>query len=120
METLTVETFKSKVFDFETHKEWKFSGPRPAIVDFYADWCAPCRALGPVLEEISKDYAGKVDIYKVNTEVTPEIAAMFGVRGIPALLFIPQVGDPSMSSGFLPRETLQRAIHEIFGIPTQS
>lgn len=120
MEVLNSSTFKQKVFDFEQNKAWKFVGSRPAIVDFYADWCAPCRALSPILQEIAEDYAGEVDIYKVNTEATPELAAMFGVRGIPALLFIPPAGTPSMNSGFLPRESLEQAIFELFGIAKKS
>ena len=116
MEILNQETFKEKVFNFEMNKEWKFTGPRPAIVDFYADWCGPCRALAPVLEELSNDYAGVVDIYKVNTETSPELAALFGVRGIPALLFIPMTGDPALAAGFAPKEKLEQAIEEILGI----
>ena len=116
MEILNYETFKAKVFDYENNKTWHFTGQKPAIVDFYADWCGPCRALSPILEEISQEYAGKVDVYKVNTEITPELAALFGVRGIPALLFIPTSGEPSMNAGFLPKERLQHAISEIFGI----
>lgn len=116
METLNIATFKQKVFAFDKSKTWLFNGQRPAIVDFYADWCGPCRALAPVLEEISKEYAGQIDIYKVNTEATPELAALFEVRGIPALLFIPKQGEPAMAAGFAPKESLQKAIHEIFGI----
>ncbi len=116
MEILNKETFKEKIFNFEQHKEWTFKGGRPAIVDFYADWCGPCRALSPILEELSKEYAGAVDIYKVNTELTPELASMFGIRGIPSLLFIPMNGDPAMASGFAPKESLQKAIHDIFDI----
>ena len=116
MEILNKLSFKSKVFDFESNKKWSFKGSKPAIVDFYADWCGPCRALSPILEELSKEYAGRVDIYKVNTESDPELAGMFGVRGIPALLFIPKIGDPSMTSGFMPKETLKEAIEKIFGV----
>ena len=116
MEKLSVETFKTKVFDFGKSKDWKFNGLRPAIIDFYADWCGPCRALAPVLDEVSREYAGKVDIYKVNTETEPELAALFGVRGIPALLFIPIAGEPAMSSGFMPKESFGKAINELFGI----
>lgn len=116
MEVLNIETFKSKIFDFEKNKDWNYSGELPAIVDFYADWCGPCRALSPVLEELAQEYKGKVNIYKVNTEETPELAALFGVRGIPALLFVPKTGEPAMSSGFTPKENLQQAISEIFGV----
>ncbi|MGZ3797610.1 MAG: thioredoxin [Pseudobdellovibrionaceae bacterium] len=116
MEILNVESFKANIFDFETSKEWAFKGSRPAIIDFYADWCGPCRALAPVLEEVSNQYSGKVDIYKVDTEATPELSALFGVRGIPALLFIPPQGEPAMASGFIPKESFERAIHEIFGV----
>jgi thioredoxin len=116
MENLTVATFKAKVFDFEKSKTWQFNGSRPAIIDFYADWCGPCHALAPVLEEVAQDYAGKVDVYKVNTETEPVLAALFEVRGIPAIVFIPMAGEPAMSSGFMPRESFTRAIHELFGI----
>lgn len=116
MEILNNETFKAKIFNYETSKEWSFVGSRPAIVDFYADWCAPCRALSPVLEAVAKKYDGKIDIYKVNTELTPELAGLFGVRGIPAILFIPISGDPTMASGFMPAEAFDDAIADVFNI----
>lgn len=116
METLTIETFKQKVFDFTKNKNWTFSGQKPVIVDFYADWCGPCRALSPILDNVAKKYSGKVDIYKVNTESTPELAALFDVRGIPSILFIPTSGEPSMSSGVIPEEGFDQAINELFGI----
>jgi len=116
MEILNKSGFKTKVFDFEKDQNWSFKGTKPAIVDFYADWCGPCRALSPVLEEISKEYEGRVDIYKVNTESDPELAALFSVRGIPALLFIPSTGTPTMASGFMPKESLKEAIAQVFGV----
>ena len=116
MENLTVETFKTKIFDFEKNETWNYAGERPVIIDFYADWCAPCRALAPVLEQVAKEYEGRVDVYKVNTETDPMLAALFSVRGIPAILFVPKQGDPAMSSGYMPVESFRNAIKDLFGI----
>jgi len=113
MEHLTAETFKAKVFDYEKNKEWKFEGDKPAIIDFYADWCGPCKMVAPVLEELSNEYDGKVDIYKVDTEVEQELAAVFGIRSIPSILFIPKSGQPQMSAGAMPKEGFVQAINEI-------
>lgn len=116
MEVLTLESFKQKVFNFDLSKEWKFEGNKPAIVDFYADWCGPCRMLSPILERVSDQYQGVVDIYKVDTEATPELASLFGIRGIPSLLFIPMAGEPAMSSGVIPEESFEKAIKDLFDI----
>ncbi len=116
MQNLTKEVFKDKVFDFENNKEWKFEGDRPCIIDFYADWCAPCRALTPVLEELSQEYEGKVDIYKIDTEAEQELAGMFGIRSIPSILFVPQDGQPQMATGALPKETLKKAIADVLAV----
>jgi thioredoxin 1 len=92
--------FLAEVWDYENSpKEWKFKGDKPAMIDFYADWCGPCRTAAPILEEISKEYAGKVTIYKIDTQVEQELAAVFGISGIPAFLYIPVDGKPSMTSG---------------------
>ncbi|MBI9032303.1 thioredoxin [bacterium] len=113
MEHLTLETFKEKVFNYEDNKEWKFEGQRPAIIDFYADWCGPCKMVAPILEELSKEYEGKVDIYKINTEDQQELSAMFGIRSIPSILFIPTEGQPSMAAGALPKKSFQETIEKL-------
>jgi len=115
-EHLTTAAFKEKVFDYEKHEEWKYEGELPAIVDFYADWCAPCRMVAPILEQISKDYEGKLHVYKVNTEEEPELAGAFGIQSIPSLLFIPMEGRPQMAAGALPRDTLDKVIKEVLEV----
>ena len=112
METLTVETFKEKVFDYAQNEEWSFKGEKPAIIDFYADWCGPCKTIAPILEELDTEYDG-VDFYKVNTEEQNELAATFGIQSIPSILFIPVDGLPQMALGALPKETFKQAIDEV-------
>jgi thioredoxin len=109
-EHLTKETFLQKVFNYETNKEWKFEGALPALIDFWAPWCGPCRVVGPVIDELSKEYTGKVNFYKVNTEAEQELAAAFGIQSIPSLLFIPKNGIPKMAVGALPKSALKQAI----------
>lgn len=119
-EKLTKQDFLEKVFDYEHEQEWKYNGDVPCIIDFWAEWCAPCRMVAPVLEEISEEYAGKLKVYKVNTEEEQELASVFGIRSIPSLLFVPVEGRPQMAVGALPKETLQKAIEDVFGIPAPS
>lgn len=109
---LTTEDFKKNVFNYETEKEWKYSGELPAIIDFYADWCGPCKMVAPVLEELAKEYSGKVTIYKVDTEVEQELAAVFDIRSIPTFLFIPKEGRPMMQPGALPKNAFKQVIEE--------
>ena len=112
MENLTFDAFKEKVFDFETNKEWKFLGDKPAIIDFYADWCAPCKTIAPILVELDAEYED-IDFYKVNTEEQAQLAAIFGIQSIPSLLFIPLEGQPQMAMGALPKATFKDAISQI-------
>jgi thioredoxin 1 len=116
MEKLDKKTFLEKVFDYEKEKEWKYLGTLPAIVDFYADWCGPCKMVAPVLEKISAEYDGKLQIYKVDTDKEQELAGAFGIMSIPSLLFIPAKGEPQMARGALERKAFDKAIAEILGV----
>ncbi|NCC72103.1 MAG: thioredoxin [Sphingobacteriia bacterium] len=113
MEHLTKETFLNKVFNYEKNREWKFEGELPCLIDFYADWCQPCKIVAPVLEELAKEYAGKINIYKIDTEDQQELAAVFGIRSIPSLLFCPKDEQPQMAQGALPKNTLKQVIEDI-------
>jgi len=113
LEHLTKETFFEKVFNFEINKDWKFEGKLPCIIDFYADWCGPCKMVAPILEELAVDYAGKINIYKIDTEDQQELAAAFGIRSIPSMLFCPQDGQPQMAVGALPKDSLIKAIDDV-------
>lgn len=108
---LNKNEFIQKVHNFEANTQtWKFEGNRPCIVDFYASWCGPCKALSPVLEELAKEYEGRIDIYKVNVDEQSDIAAAFGIRSIPTLLFCPTDGQPGLSQGALPKNELKKII----------
>jgi thioredoxin len=113
---LTTETFKEKVFNWEKNKDWKYEGNVPAIIDFWAEWCQPCRMVGPILEELQQEYGDKIQIYKVNTEEQQLLAQLFGISSIPSLLFVPLNGQPQMAVGALPKETLKEAIKEVFKV----
>lgn len=102
--------FKATIFDFETQKQWLFKGKRPCIVDFYADWCGPCKMLSPTMDQLAKEYAGKIDFYKIDIDKEPELAQVFQVSSIPALLFCPQKDQPQMSAGLMSKEDLQKVI----------
>ncbi len=115
-EHLTRESFIDKVFDFENEKEWKFRGELPSIIDFYADWCGPCKMVAPILDALSAEYAGKLNIYKVNTDKEQELSAAFGIQSIPSILFIPKEGQPQMAQGALPKPTLKKAIKEVLKV----
>ncbi len=113
MEHLTKASFQEKVFDFEKHKDWNFQGDLPCIIDFYADWCGPCKMIAPVLEELAHEYEGKINIYKVDTEQEQELSAVFGIRSIPSLLFCTKDDQiPQMAQGALPKKTLKSVIED--------
>lgn len=109
---LTTSEFREKIFDYASEQEWKYKGTLPAIVDFYADWCGPCKMVAPVLEELSKEYEGRITIYKVDTEKERELSSVFGIQSIPTFLFIPKEGDPMMQPGALPKKAFQQVIEE--------
>ena len=109
---LTKETFLTQVFDYEKNQEWKFNGELPAVVDFWAPWCGPCRFLSPIIDELSEEMKGTVNFYKVNTDEEQELASVFGIRSIPSLLFIPKDGKPMMAAGALPKNELVKIINE--------
>jgi len=113
IEHLTKESFKQKVFDYEKNSDWKFEGEKPCLVDFYADWCQPCRMVAPILEELAEEYTGKMNIYKVDTEDQKELASVFGIQSIPSLLFIPAAGQPQMAKGALPKESFIQIFKEV-------
>ena len=116
---LDKKTFLKKVADYEKSPTvWKYLGDKPAVVDFYADWCGPCRRLAPLLDELAAEYEGRVYIYKVNVDDQKEIARAFGITSLPTIVFIPMQGPPSAGTGFLPKETLRSAINDI--LPSKS
>lgn len=108
---LTAQKFKDEIFDYTTEKEWKYKGEKPAIIDFFADWCGPCKMVAPILEELSEEYEDIV-IYKVDTEVEQELSAVFQIRSIPSILFIPMDRQPMMQAGALPKHTLEEVINK--------
>jgi len=110
---LTNDTFKQMVFNYDKNKEWKYEGTKPAIIDFYASWCPPCKQLSPLVEEIAQEYSGKIVVYKVDTDKEKILAQHLGITGLPTLLFIPAKGKPQVSMGFIPKETIVKSINNI-------
>ena len=111
---LTGESFQKLIWDYKKNpNDWSFAGDQPCIIDFYADWCGPCKMVAPILEELSAEYAGKVNIYKIDTEAEQELAGVFGIRSIPSMLFCPVYGQPQMAVGALPKDSLIKAIDDV-------
>lgn len=115
-EKLNLEGFKTKVFNWEVNKEWKYEGDLPAIIDFYADWCGPCKMVSPVLDELAKRYEGKLHVYKVNTEEEAELASMFDITSIPTIFFVPAQGEPRFALGALPKAEIEKAVKEVLKV----
>ncbi len=116
VETLTTQDFKEKIFNYEESQQWNYKGDLPCIIDFYADWCGPCKMVEPILEELAQEYEGKLKIYRVNTDQEQELASVFGIRSIPSLLFIPVGEQPQMAVGALPKEAFKQAIKEVLKV----
>ena len=115
VEELTADTFKQKVMNYDKHpNEWVFEGSRPAIIDFYATWCGPCKQVAPIVEQVANDYAGKIDVYKIDVDKQQELAALFGVQSIPTILFVPKEGTPQRVNGAMPRTGFDEAIKQVF------
>jgi len=113
---LTKQEFLDKVYNYEVNKEWKYEGDLPSIIDFYADWCGPCKMLSPIIEELSQEYSGKINFYKVDTEAEQELAGAFGIRSIPSMLFIPSDEKPQMAAGALQKDQLKQVISDVLKV----
>lgn len=120
MEHLTLESFKDKIcecgLDGSSEAKWEYKGELPAVIDFYADWCGPCKMVSPILEELAGEYEGRLNVYKVNTEEQQALAGMFGISSIPSILFIPTEGKPQMAAGAMPKNEFKRLFREIMGV----
>lgn len=116
VEFLNSEQFRKQIFDYSKGEPWNFQGDTPIILNLSATWCGPCRMFAPVLEQVSDEYEGKLKVYKVDTDVSPEIPALFGTKGVPATLFISKNDDPALVMGAVPLDSMKEAIKDQFGL----
>lgn len=116
IEHLNEESFRKKVFDYTNDKDFKYLGTLPAVIDFYADWCGPCKMVSPILEDLAKEYEDKIVIYKINTEKEEKLSAMFAIRSIPTFLFIPLSGEPRMGRGAMTKQQFEQIFADIFSV----
>ncbi len=110
---LTNDTFKKSVFNYDKNKEWKYEGTQPALIDFYATWCGPCNRMSPIVEQVAKEYSGKIVVYKVDTDKETRLAQSMGISSLPTLIFIPVNGQPRASIGLITKESLVKAVNEV-------
>ncbi|MDR2764307.1 MAG: thioredoxin [Tannerella sp.] len=105
--------FLTKVYNYEKNSaQWTFEGKKPCIIDFYADWCGPCKRIAPIMKELASEYKGRIDIYKIDVDKESELATAFGITSIPLILFVPVDGKPQAAQGFLPKETIIEQINQ--------
>lgn len=116
MEHLTLETFKNKVFNFEKDQHFNFIGDKPVIIDFSAHWCNPCKQLHPILEDLSKEYEGKINIYEIDVEEEQELSQIFNVKSVPTLLFIPMNEEPKVLVGGIGKDKFKSLISEVLKV----
>ena len=115
---LTEKSFKEKVFNYEKHEKWNYAGDKPAIIDFYADWCAPCKQIAPIIKDLAAEYEDEIAVYKVDTEKQKELASNLGIRALPSILFIPEEGEPQMQKGAIKKPTFEKAIKNVLEVKT--
>lgn len=117
VEKLDTFSFKEKIHDFDADGKFTYKGDKPAIIDFYADWCGPCKAIAPVMEELSEEYEGKMNVYKINLDENSHLAQVLNIQSIPSILFIPDTGEaPQMAVGSVPKDDIKEAIKDIIGL----
>ena len=116
VQNITTEEFKVDIFDYMASSEWKYNGTLPCVIDFYADWCGPCKQVAPIMDELAEEYAGKILFYKLDVDAEGEVASIFGVQSIPSILYIPANGQPQMSVGAMDKEGYKNAIAQVLNV----